>query len=61
MNEKCNCGHNFDNHRQGPLEIGYTGRFMHELKETRLNCNNCTCSKYRKKRHGWDKFWNGSE
>ncbi len=60
MNDKCYCGHYSNEHRQGQLEIRY-GQFMHKIKETRLNCNNCTCPKYGKKRHGWDKFWNGSE
>ena len=59
MSDDCICGHGFDNHRHGPLELEFR-RYWHNFKETRLECCTCDCHKYRKD-SWWSKFWNGTE
>ncbi len=53
MNDKCVCGHYFNNHQDGPIKVEYT-RFAHMIKENRMNCRDCDCPKYRKK-YFWSK------
>ena len=60
MNDKCICGHDFDDHSRGPIEIKHA-RYWHAIKENRINCSNCNCPKYREKRSWWGRFWNSSE
>jgi|SaaInlStandDraft_6_1057023.scaffolds.fasta_scaffold309036_1 hypothetical protein len=59
MDDKCICGHDFDDHSRGPIEIKHV-RYWHAIKEIRLECCICDCHKYRKN-SWWCKFWNGTE